>query len=161
MIAVLRIDERLIHGQIAVAWSKTLKITHIIVANDDVVNQELQKVALKMAVPGNIKLGIFSVDDAIKVLSDKRLEDKRILIVVKRAKDARKLVDAIPDIPCVNVGNSGFLGDTEGVKEYTPFVKLSETDIQALKAIEEKIPVEIQLVPDSEKRSLSSILGRK
>ncbi|MCB6322898.1 PTS sugar transporter subunit IIB, partial [Bacteroides thetaiotaomicron] len=51
MIKMLRIDERLIHGQVAVVWSKALSITHIIVANDDVVNNELQITSMKMAVP--------------------------------------------------------------------------------------------------------------
>ena len=54
MIKMLRIDERLIHGQVAVVWSKALSITHIIVANDDVVNNELQITSMKMAVPDNM-----------------------------------------------------------------------------------------------------------
>lgn len=65
MIKMLRIDERLIHGQVAVVWSKALSITHIIVANDDVVNNELQITSMKMAVPDNIKFIARDVKDRI------------------------------------------------------------------------------------------------
>ena len=74
MIKMLRVDERLIHGQVAVVWSKALSITHIIVANDDVVNNDLQVTSMKMAVPDNIKFIARSVKDSIKILNNLKLK---------------------------------------------------------------------------------------
>ena len=54
-ISALRVDDRLIHGQVAMTWTKQLRVQGIVVANDDAANDDTQKMALKMAVPGGIK----------------------------------------------------------------------------------------------------------
>lgn len=51
-ITALRVDDRLIHGQVAMTWTKQLAVQGIVVANDEVANDNTQKMALKMAVPG-------------------------------------------------------------------------------------------------------------
>jgi PTS system mannose-specific IIB component len=158
MIVFLRIDERLIHGQIAMAWTKTLSVTHIVVADDEIVNEDLQKTALKMAAPADVKTAIKNVDDAIELLKDERLINKRVMVIVKRPKDALRIVKIIPGIPFVNVGNCGFLGDTAGVKDYIKYIRLSDSDLAYLKEIQAIVPVELQVVPDSAKKSLKSIL---
>lgn len=73
MIKALRVDERLIHGQIAMVWSRELTLDGIVVANDATAQNETQQMALKMAVPSGIKVIIKSTDDAIKLLQDPRL----------------------------------------------------------------------------------------
>jgi PTS system mannose-specific IIB component len=158
MIVLLRIDERLIHGQIAVAWSKSLSISHIVVANDEIMTEEIQKTALKMATPADVKTAIKSIDDAIELLKDDRLADKRVMVIVKRPKDALRIVKVLPGISAVNVGNCGFLGDTTGVKEVVSHIRLSESDIACLREIQTIVPVELQVIPDSTKRSFSSIV---
>jgi PTS system mannose-specific IIB component len=158
MIVFLRIDERLIHGQIAMAWTKTLSVTHIVVADDEIVNEDIQKTALKMAAPADVKTAIKNVDDAIELLKDERLINKRVMVIVKRPKDALRIVKIIPGIPFVNVGNCGFLGDTAGVKDYIKYIRLSDSDLAYLKEIQAIVPVELQVVPDSAKKSLKSIL---
>ena len=55
-IAALRVDDRLIHGQVAMTWTKQLKVNGIVVANDDAASDNTQKMALKMAVPSGIKV---------------------------------------------------------------------------------------------------------
>ena len=55
MIKLLRVDDRLIHGQVATTWTKTLQADSIIVANDEVIHNELQIIALKLAVPAGMK----------------------------------------------------------------------------------------------------------
>ncbi|MDR1901309.1 MAG: PTS sugar transporter subunit IIB [Treponema sp.] len=159
MIVFLRIDERMIHGQIAIAWSKALAVTHIVVANDDVSNDAIQKSALLMATPADVKTIIKSVDEAIGILNDPRLKDKRVMAIVKRPDDALRIVQAVPGIPSVNVGNTGFLGDTTGVKEFVKFIRLSEKDIACLKEIQAIVPVELQVIPDSIKKSFNSAIG--
>jgi PTS system mannose-specific IIB component len=158
MIVFLRIDERLIHGQIAMAWTKTLSVTHIVVANDEIIGEELQKTALKMAAPADVKTAVKNINDAIELLRDERLINKRVMVIVKRPKDALRIVKVIPGIPFVNVGNCGFLGDTAGVKDYIKYIRLSDADLASLKEIQTIVPVELQVVPDSAKKTLKSIL---
>ena len=74
MIALMRIDNRLIHGQVALLWTKHLQANRIIVANDIIVKNEVQVAALKMACPATAKCSVLSVEDSIKVLNDPRAE---------------------------------------------------------------------------------------
>lgn len=57
----VRVDERLIHGQVATMWTNTIKATRIMIVDDAVVKNEMEKVALKTAVPAGVKLSILTV----------------------------------------------------------------------------------------------------
>lgn len=71
MIVCLRVDERLIHGQVAMTWTKELKLNGLVVASDEAASNELQKMTLKMAVPEGIKCIIKSVEDVTTILDDR------------------------------------------------------------------------------------------
>ena len=111
MIALMRINNRLIHGQVALLWTKHLQANRIIVANDTIVKNEVQVAALKMACPATAKCSVLSVEDSIKVLNDPRAERLRTFIVVNNPTDARRIVEAVPSVPLVNISNYGHLGD--------------------------------------------------
>ena len=46
MIVCLRVDERLIHGQVAMTWTKELKLNGLVVASDEAASNEIQKMTL-------------------------------------------------------------------------------------------------------------------
>lgn len=83
---MLRIDDRLIHGQVAVVWSKNLNVSRIIVVSDAISKNEIQKSALKMAAPENVKTFIQPVDEALKLLNDPRAAKLSILVVMNDPK---------------------------------------------------------------------------
>jgi PTS system mannose-specific IIB component len=98
MISLVRIDDRLIHGQVAVVWTKHLGVNRILVANDQIVNNEVQKMSLRMAAPDTAKCAIMAVKDAGDVLNDPRSEAMKIMVIVNNAADARRLVEQVPGI---------------------------------------------------------------
>ena len=55
MIKLLRVDERLIHGQVAFAWTNSLKADCILIVNDAVAADKLRSNSLKMAAPAGVK----------------------------------------------------------------------------------------------------------
>lgn len=65
-IVAIRIDDRLIHGQVVAYWSNSLKLTRIMVANDDVAADDMRKSVLRMAAPAGIKTSIIPVERAAK-----------------------------------------------------------------------------------------------
>ena len=75
MIKMFRIDERLIHGQIAIKWSRHTGVDHIVVGNDAAANSPIIQKSLKMAAPAGIKTAIRGVDDAIALLNDPALRE--------------------------------------------------------------------------------------
>ena len=88
MIVCLRVDERLIHGQVAMTWTKELKLNGLVVASDEAASNEIQKMTLKMAVPEGIKCIIKSVEDVTTILDDPRSESMRLMVLVPTVKDA-------------------------------------------------------------------------
>lgn len=107
MIKLFRIDERLIHGQIAIKWSRHTDVDHIVVANDHAAEDVIMQKSLKMAAPAGIKTAIKSVSDAITLLNDPRCDAFKILVLTNCPEDALKLVENITGIPYINVGNYG------------------------------------------------------
>ncbi|WP_312642858.1 PTS sugar transporter subunit IIB [Hydrogenoanaerobacterium sp.] len=162
MIKMLRVDERLIHGQVAIAWSKVLTVTSIVVANDTAAEDEMIKMTLKMATPQGMKVAIKTVDDAIVLLNDPRCEKMSILIVVDCPKDALKIAKAVPNIPLVNIGNSGRLGDkATDRKMLSDGLFVNSEEVQILKEIiATGIETEVRMVPERPKLSLSALLEK-
>lgn len=161
MIKMLRIDERLIHGQVAVVWSKVLKITHIVLINNAVVKNEMQKITLKMAVPEGVKLAIKDLKGGIELLKDPRINNMQIMVVVSNPQDALFIAKEITNIQLINLGNYGLLPSKNNnpKKELVTCVRVDENEISTLKEIVElKIPFEAQLTPDSSKKDIIKML---
>ena len=104
MIVQLRVDERLIHGQITTAWSRFLDVSRIVVANDRLARDPLTTQTLLMSAPAGKKVAVRTIDSAIQLLSDPRIETVRVLIIVDNPKDAVTLVKALP-IQEINIAN--------------------------------------------------------
>lgn len=149
--AMLRVDERLIHGQIAMVWSRALNLDGIIVANDEVATNEAQQMALKMAVPSGVKVLIRPVADIIAVLHDPRAKKKRLLVLVRTVQDALRLCEKVATFSAINIGNVGksVPGDK---RTLTQFVMLTEDEYQALKQVVSYYPdTMLQNVPADKK----------
>lgn len=151
MIKTLRVDERLIHGQIAMVWSRELNIDGIVVANDETAGNETQQMALKMAVPSGIKVIIKTLQGAIDLLQDPRAEKMKLLVLVKTVNDAVVLADKLPNIAYVNIGNVGkaVIGEK---KTLTQFVMLTPAELTSLATLVELYPeAALQNLPSDKK----------
>ncbi|AJA49254.1 putative phosphotransferase enzyme IIB component M6 [Clostridium pasteurianum DSM 525 = ATCC 6013] len=163
MIAALRVDDRLIHGQVALGWSKELKIQGIVVANDAAAKDEMQKMTLKMAAPNSIKVLIKSVEDAIGVVNNPKAAKMRILLITRNIKDALKICESVEKIEYVNIGNVGrFDGiDVSEKTTLSPTVMLTKDEIDSLKKIIEIDPnTSLQAVPSDEKKPMKDIIRK-
>ena len=109
MIKMFRIDERLIHGQIAIKWSRHTGVDHIVVGNDAAANSPIIQKSLKMAAPAGIKTAIRGVDDAIALLNDPRCESMKILMLVNSGRIAPEK----PGMPRKRYGNNIYCDEVE------------------------------------------------
>lgn len=105
MIKILRVDHRLIHGQIAFSWTAFLSVDCILVANDDAASNDLRMTTLRLAKPKNTKLIIKSIDDSIAAFKSGKTDKYQIMIVVGNIEDAYRLAKAVDDIKDINLGN--------------------------------------------------------
>ena len=78
----IRIDDRLIHGQVAAFWTNSLSISRIMVVNDEVAADEMQKSLLRMVAPASVRTSIISKETAIKNISAGKYEGQRVLLVL-------------------------------------------------------------------------------
>ncbi len=162
-ITALHVDDRLIHGQVAMTWTKQLAVQGIVVANDEAANDNTQKMALKMAVPGGIKSLIKPVDEAIRILNNPKASRMRILVLTRTVKDALKIRQSVGEIGFLNVGNTGrFDGiDVSEKLVLTPTIMLTKAEQQALKdlvALEPKTCM--QQVPNDEQKLVKDVLDK-
>lgn len=160
MIAQLRIDDRLIHGQVALVWTKELNTPGIVVANDNAAENEMVQMTLKMATPTGKKLLIRSVDDAIKVFNNPKGANMRIFALTNCIQDALKIAENVKNIDGINVANVGrFTKDAEGATQLSSTIMVTPDELAALKKLVElDVPVFHQVVPSNAKTPVKSLL---
>ena len=158
IIDALRVDERLIHGQIAMVWSRALNLDGIVVANDEASENELQQKALKMAVPNGIKVIIKTLDDSVTLLKDKRASDMKLLVLVRTIGDALFLAKQLDNIGYLNIGNVG--KSVQGDKQtLTKFVMLTTDELTNLKELVKVYPeTALQNLPSDVKELASKYI---
>ena len=125
----IRIDDRLIHGQVATMWTNNLGATRIMVINDEVANNDLQKSVLRMAAPSNVSTSIITRETALKNISSGKYEGQKVFIVVKSPLDLLYLVKNGLDIKKINVGNMSSKKNTEVVR---PSISVTAEEKEAL-----------------------------
>ena len=110
MIKHLRIDNRLIHGQVAVTWMNNIGADKIIVCNDKVANDPIQKMALPMAARGNT-VYVFTIEETIKYAKEHL--DETMFVICKFPSDALAVLQSGLEVERVNVGNAAPIEGTK------------------------------------------------
>ena len=105
MIVNVRIDERLIHGQVATMWTNHLKATRIMVVDNEVVKNEMEKEVLKMAKPNSVKLSILTTKGASMRINNGQYDAEKVFLIVKNPKTLVELTDNGVVLEEINVGN--------------------------------------------------------
>lgn len=103
----IRIEERLIHGQVATVWTQALKPNRIIVVDRDTSQNDLQKKVMRLACPQGVKLSIFSPKRAVERLAEEPYGEERVFMLLKNPANLKELFDLGFEIKTVNVGNMG------------------------------------------------------
>ena len=88
MIKVLRVDDRLLHGQVAVAWTNYYKVDTIVIANDKLITDSTMQIAFKLATPPGVTLSMKSLDGAAAVINNPKHQARTIMVIAKDMKDA-------------------------------------------------------------------------
>ena len=150
MIKLLRVDHRLLHGQVAMTWTKILGIDCILVANDKVAGDNICKTTLKLAKPDGVKLVIKNMEDSVKALNSGVTDTYKLLILAESIEDAYRLASECREVTSVNLG--GCKPREEAVKVLGKAVSVTDREEQMLRQLAERgIEVEIRQVPGDRK----------
>lgn len=104
MIQAFHMDDRLIHGQVAISWTRGVDANVILVINDKIVQDEMRKMALKLGVPPGVKYGFRTVEKGIEFLNGPEGKQYKIMALVDNPIDALAVAKAVPDIQRLSIG---------------------------------------------------------
>lgn len=150
MITLLRVDHRLLHGQVAFSWTQYVGADCILIANDNVPEDELRKTTIKLAKPPSVKLVIKNINDAIESIKSGVTEKYHLFIVVESVNDAWRIASAVEGIKSINLGG---IKAKEGSKNISKAINLLPEEIEQLQQLVGKgVEVEIRQVPNDRKQ---------
>lgn len=142
----VRIDERLIHGQVAGIWSTSLNTQRIIVINDEAAQDPLQKSSLRMAAPSSMRLSVLTVAEAAKNVQAGKYGAQRIFLLFKNPTDVLRYLEAGGELTTVNVGNMSY---KEGTREVTKSIQVTKAEETVFEDIAKRqIKITAQRVPN-------------
>ena len=148
MINFMRVDHRLLHGQVALSWFGTTNANCILIPNDDVPNDAIRKATLKMARPTGAKLVIMSVEKAADQINAGAANKWDMLVVVESIHDAYRFISKLNNKP--RKLNLGGTKKTDSTKSLSAAVNVTEQDEKELKRLSDLgVKVYIQQVPTS------------
>jgi PTS system mannose-specific IIB component/fructoselysine and glucoselysine-specific PTS system IIB component len=155
MIKMLRVDDRLIHGQVAMVWTSFLDADTIVVGNDKAASNQLSTMALSLAKPTDCDLQILSVNDTAVYLNNGINAGKKIFAVVENTADALAVCRQVPGIEKVVLGG---MRNNGGKKLIVRQIFVDEGDIADCRAMEEiGANVYSQIVPSEKVTTLKDI----
>ena len=151
-----RIDGRLIHGQVANLWTTTLNISRIMVVDDEVAENTIEKSGLKLATPAGVKLSVLPVAKAVENILAGKYDSQRLLIVAKKPDRFLRLVEAGVPIETLNVGKMSQTSETRSV---TRSINVVDEDVAVFHQLNEKgVKLTAQMVPNDPAEDFMKLL---
>lgn len=145
MIVGVRIDFRLIHGQVANLWANAKQVSRFMVVDDQLATDDMQKQVLRMACPAAVKLSVLPLEKASANIQAGKYDAQRLFILAKKPETLLRLIESGVQLPEINVGNMSSLNE---VKRVGLNIGMDEGDIEAFKKLQEKgIHMYAQMVP--------------
>ncbi|MFH1135177.1 MAG: PTS sugar transporter subunit IIB [Pseudomonadota bacterium] len=131
-LVLVRVDCRLVHGQVLEAWLPFTKADCLVVANDQTAEDSMQRMIMKMAVPPDVEVAILGVQEAARHLSNGRWADKRVLLLLADLQDALASFRAGVHFDRLNLGNTIC---SPGKTPVNSSVSLDDADLDIIKEL--------------------------
>ena len=149
MVKLVRVDHRLLHGQVVFIWTASIGLDCILIANDAVANDPIQKGILKLSQPTGVKLVFKSVKDSIEALNSGVTDKYNLMIITSSIDDGYELASKAEQIHSLNLGNVKLRENTHNLSKLVHVTDEEERKLKTLAA--EGIEVEIRAVPGDDK----------
>ncbi|MGC7589429.1 PTS mannose transporter subunit IIAB [Bisgaard Taxon 46] len=157
-IGLARIDDRLIHGQVATRWTKESRVTRIVVVNDDVAKDSVRSTMLKSVAPPGVTAHVVDVEKMIRVYNNAEYAGERMMLLFTNPTDVLRLSDAGVDFKSINVGGMAY---KDGKKMITSAVSVDDKDIEAFKALDAKnIELDVRKVSNDSRQYMMDLLKK-
>lgn len=154
-----RIDSRLLHGQVATAWTKTTRPTHIIVVSDAVAKDELRKKLIQQAAPPGVKAHVVPIKKMIELAKDdQHFGGQRALLLFENPQDVLRAVEGGVPLKTINVGS---MAHSPGKVQPNKVLAFNQEDIDTFAKLKELgLNFDVRKVPSDSKGDMDEILKK-
>ena len=157
-VTVMRIDDRLIHGQIVTRWIDYAEAKRILVVDDKATADPMQQMLLKLAVPSGVKLEILTKADGLKRINEDQTKENVLLLMRNPAEDNRFLEMGFA-IDRINVGNISNSKSETGRKKMLDYIYLEKQDVEAMQALIDKgVALDVRAIPTERAKDGAELL---
>ena len=154
----VRIDGRLIHGQVANLWTTKLNITRIMVVDDEVAKNDIEKSGLKLATPPGVKLSVLPIEKAANNILAGKYDSQRLLIIAREPDRLLKLVELGVPIEEINVGN---MSQTNETRSITKSINVVDQDVEVFNKLQAKgVRLVGQMVTSDKAENFMALLAK-
>jgi PTS system mannose-specific IIB component len=158
-IVLVRIDDRLVHGQIVQGWLKILDVNIILVVSDIVTLDTMQQMLMTMSVPGNIKLDIKNLKDATNIITSRQYDKEKVMILASSPSDVLYMIESGADFKSINVGGMHFVS---GKRQLLHNLCVNDNDVENLYKIHIKsVEIEGRILPEDEKKDIIPLIEKE
>lgn len=158
MIKAIRVDYRLLHGQVAVSWTSALGADCLLLVSDTVKNDSLRMNALKMAKPTGVKVVIKNTQEAVEALKNGVTDKYKLFIICETLEIAKVIMEATSEQK-LNIGNTPY---RENTKLYGKSANLTDEEEELVKEmLEEGFDLFIQMVPTEKSINVNHYFDKK
>ncbi|MEA4895153.1 MAG: PTS sugar transporter subunit IIB [Oscillospiraceae bacterium] len=155
---MVRIDDRLIHGQVVVGWTRTAGVTCILVVDDKTAKDKVQCSLLRMATPVGIKAEFLTIDDAAEKIKADAYKNESLMILVRGPKAIIGLMDRGVEITSLNIGN---LRSAPGKVKLLSHVYSMPEEVEEWKELDRRnVKMSAQILPDQIKTDFNEVLRK-
>ncbi|MBY0757035.1 mannose/fructose/sorbose PTS transporter subunit IIA [Clostridium sardiniense] len=154
-----RIDSRLLHGQVATAWTKSTQPTRIIVVSDDVARDELRKKLIQQAATPGVKAHVVPIEQMIKLAKDdQHFGGQRAMLLFENPEDLLRAVEGGVPIKTINVGS---MAHSPGKVQPNKVLAFSQEDIDTFEKLKKAgLDFDVRKVPNDSKGNMNEILKK-
>ena len=154
-----RIDSRLLHGQVATAWTKSTQPTRIIVVSDAVAKDELRRKLIQQAAPPGVKAHVVPVNKIIELAKDdQHFGGQRALLLFENPQDALRAVEGGVPLKTINVGS---MAHSIGKVQPNKVLAFNQEDINTFNKLKEAgLTFDVRKVPNDSKGNMNEIIKK-
>ncbi|MCL5497971.1 PTS system D-mannose-specific IIA component, Man family /PTS system D-mannose-specific IIB component, Man family [Phytobacter palmae] len=158
IIGLARIDDRLIHGQVATRWTKETNVTRIIVVSDEVAADNVRKTLLTQVAPPGVTAHVVDVAKMIRVYNNPKYAGERVMLLFTNPTDVLRIVEEGVKITSVNIGGMAY---RQGKTQVNNAVSVDDKDIAAFKKLNERnIELEVRKVSNDPKLKMMDLINK-
>ena len=153
-----RIDTRLLHGQVATAWTKSVQPNRIIAVSDAVSKDELRKSMIEQAAPPGVKANVVPIDKMIQVDKDPRFGNTKALLLFETPQDALRAIEGGVQIKKLNLGS---MAHSTGKVVVNKVLSMNTQDVETLeKLMELGVEFDVRKVPSDNSENINDLLKK-